>query len=200
MLKHSPKAPKGITDAQVAETGDAQEETSQTAQELTSETGDAVNRTDSTETAQNNTDSGQTAEPATTDTQTENTVSGAVEEVVDLSGCVISYDGAEATQDYTEGTYFSMTPDEGNQYIILKYTISNNTTSGITVDVMDQRVSFSATIGGSPADALSTVLPRDLANVNEVIKAGESIQAQIIFEVPEGTEASAENVKASVTR
>ena len=112
----------------------------------------------------------------------------AFDEALDLSGCALTYDKGEFATEYSEGNYFTMSPTgAGNIYLVLNFVLSNDTKKDAEVDVLSQMPSFSVDMGETNADSVSTVLSADLSNIKETIKAGESKNVVVLFEVPDGT-------------
>ena len=180
LLKYNGAAQKGITDAQIESSDTTEETQKQEAAEEPSEeettSGDAGEQTSSGDAS------------SSAGEEQDSTISDlAIDEVLDFSGCSLSYVSCETAEDYTEGTYFSMTPASGCDYLILKFSIANKSDAETNVDLIDQLPMFSAQIDGETYSSLTTVLSGDLANINETIAAGDSLEAVLLFEIPEGS-------------
>ncbi len=179
LLKYNAKAVHGLTDADLEDTAD--ETTEETTQEET-QTADA---------------SGDVSTENSTGTSTEESTAS-LDEVLDLSGCSISYVSSEIADDYMEEELFLATPSSGCCYLVLTFSITNQTGNTVSVDTLSQLPSFQVLVGDSSYTASRTVLSNDLANIDEDIAAGDSTDAVLLVEVPEGTTDSASKVTVTV--
>ncbi len=193
VMRHNSAADKGVV--KLAESADAAPNENANdespAEEAASPQGESAD-SESADASQ-----GQTAE-ASASAGNEGTAVASVSEAADLSGCTIAYSGIEEVSEYTEGTYFSMTPSSGNVYFIVRYTLKNDSSDAVTVNLMDQRPAFTADIDGTSYEAKSTVLSSDLANINNQIESGGTLDTIIMFEVPEGTAQTLNSLQVTV--
>ncbi|MCR4842611.1 MAG: hypothetical protein K5840_05065 [Eubacterium sp.] len=184
LLKYNGAAAKGVTGVSVS--GDAQE-TEETEESETQEVEEQMDETAA---------SAETGDASEADS-TSAAVTKSILDVLNLGGCTLSYSDESVVEDYTEGTYFSMTPSSGNDFLIVKMKLENNTGNSVTVDVPAQGLTFSAVIGGSEEDAMITVLSGDLANIKEDIDDGSSKEVLLFFEIPSGSTDKATQIIAT---
>ncbi len=170
LLKYNRLADKGMTSAQLPE----EEETEDTTTEE-----DVAGETDAGET-----------------TETYAPTQGAVDiaDVLELSGLDIEYESISYKDTFSEGDYFNMSASSGNTYQVLTIKLTNNTSSKVSVDILNQSPTITYDINGESYKAMTTVLTDDFHNMQTSVAAGKSKTAVLITEVSQGDEKDPESV------
>lgn len=102
-----------------------------------------------------------------------------------IAGVEFKYDGYEIKDSYEESDYFSMAAEEGNTYIVAKYTITNTGSKETVCDVLSRKPIFTLKLNGESGYKNEvTLLPNDLSTYSAGIAPGASAEAVLIFEVP----------------
>lgn len=165
----------GITRVYATDYEDEEEEeeaAAETADETTSSEGDATGETTETE-----------------DTKNYVTMEAALEQ----PGIAISYQGISISSSYVEGDYLSLTPDNGYDYLIMKFQLTNQNADTTSVDILSKHPTFTVTVDGSTTVKNEpTILLYDLATYQSDMEAGASESVVLLFQVPSGS-ASAES-------
>lgn len=119
----------------------------------------------------------------------------------------VTYEGFTQANVYQEDEFFSMTADAGKTYVIMNFRIVNKTQDSVVVDVLNKHLAFSASFdGGTPVEQELTLLLNDLSTYDTkyeaegVLKAGESVEAVLLFQLPEAEAAQISDISLSVTK
>lgn len=120
-----------------------------------------------------------------------------------FSGIDISYQGYFLTRSYPEESddelYFAMDALEGNELLLLQYTITNLRTETAQVDILDLKPRFRLFINdGGQINAMSTLLLDDMKTTNCTLQPGESCNVVVVFEVTEEEAASIQELRLTV--
>ncbi|MCR5784041.1 MAG: DUF4352 domain-containing protein [Eubacterium sp.] len=177
LLKYNRAADKGLTSATLSEEEETTEEKS--AEETA---------TDEEET----TDASSESSEETSYAPDSDAV--AIEEVLELNGLDIEYDSISYMQTFSEGDYFDMSAASGNTYQVLTIKLTNNTSSKISVDILNQNPTLTYEINGESYKAMTTVLSEDFHNMQTSVAAGKSKTAVLITEVSEDDSIDAESI------
>lgn len=120
-----------------------------------------------------------------------------------FSGIDISYQGYFLARSYPEESddelYFAMDALEGNELLLLQYTITNLRTETAQVDILDLKPRFRLFINdGGQINAMSTLLLDDMKTTNCTLQPGESCNVVVVFEVTEEEAASIQELRLTV--
>lgn len=111
----------------------------------------------------------------------------------------ITYDGANESDVYNEGSYYSMTAENGNTFAIMKFTLKNPTGEDINVDMFGNARTYKATFpDGKEYTAEGTFLTYSLNTFQGTVKAGGSVDVVLLFKIPQGT--ACDNITMSVIK
>lgn len=130
------------------------------------------------------------------ETSTETTLSQAL----DLGMVHAVYTGAEIADTYEEGSYYSVEPENGKQFLIVHVDLANQAATGMHVDILAVQPSFQATVNGEMKATLqASILLDDLSTYQGDIGAGETVSTVLLFQVPTGQITNVENLQLQVT-
>ncbi len=101
---------------------------------------------------------------------------------------VITYQGNEICDSYSddesEDSFFAMNATEGNQLLVLKFNIQNNSTEDKETDILNQYPLFRISVnGGEYKNALTTLLLNDLSTFKDTLAAGESKEEVLVIQI-----------------
>ena len=124
----------------------------------------------------------------TTDEQTDKTEKVSLADALGQSSLSVVYNGLDSLE---AGT--------GNQYAILKFTISNPTDSAVSVDAFNNGHTYKAVFGGSESyEAENTFLTYSLSTYQGTIEAGSSVDVVLLFKVPQSLQPQSDSVSLMV--
>lgn len=120
-----------------------------------------------------------------------------------FSGIDISYQGYFFTKSYPEGDgdelFFAMDALDGNELMILQYTITNQNAQPAQVDILNLKPRFRAFINdGGQINAMTTLLLDDMKTTNRTLEAGESCAVVVVFEVTQEEADSMQQLRLTV--
>lgn len=101
-------------------------------------------------------------------------------------GIKLSCTGYEFCDSYQEGenSYFALEATEGKELLVLKFSIQNSSGTDVEINLFDREDSYRVTLNGSyTRAALTTMLSSDLKTYKEVVSAGGTNEAVLVFEV-----------------
>lgn len=115
-----------------------------------------------------------------------------IEEFYGIQDFTFQYAGYELTQSYPSGTegeiFFSMDATDGTDLLVMKFTVSNTSSSDQTLNMLDHEARFRVSVNGAAGEnALSTMLLNDLQSYDDVVPAGSSVELVSVIEVPQST-------------
>lgn len=144
-------------------------------------------------------ESTETSEEGETEEVTEAEGTQDFAEALGVSGFEISYIGCEICKTYpNDGTtddYFNMEATAGKELMVFHFDVTNHSETDMVCDILDNDPILRMIMNGSDRqNALTTLLLDDLATMNQVIKAGQTVGGVVVLEVPEGYEESVETV------
>lgn len=99
----------------------------------------------------------------------------------------ISYAGSSVSNHYVEGSAYALDASAGNTFYIMKFVIANPTQTDVTLDHVTKSPTFVLTSGEMSVSSEVTFLMSDLSTYFGTIAAGQSVEAILLFEVPEGS-------------
>lgn len=113
----------------------------------------------------------------------------------------IEYTGLEYVQEYPQDEEkYHIKAEEGKEYLILKFNVTNKTDKTILCDLLSISPKFELTINGS--DKIKnyvTLLENDLSTLCNQVEAGASMEAVLIAEIDKELEGQVESVDLSVS-
>lgn len=129
--------------------------------------------------------SGETGQAEMTATVSEN---ADIAQFLGLQDIAITYQSYEICNEYpndnSEENFFAMDATEGNQLLILKFTIQNNGSEDKEMDILNQYPLFRISVsGGANKSALTTILLDDLSTFKDTLAAGESREEVLVTEI-----------------
>ncbi len=128
---------------------------------------------------------------------------GDLAQFLGMQDITITYESNEIcdayAEDESEECFFSMNATEGNQLLILKFQIQNNSTEDREVNILDQYPLFKVSVNdGEYKNAQTTLLLNDLSTYKGAFTAGESKEEVLVIQLSE--EEVKEGVKSLLLR
>lgn len=103
-----------------------------------------------------------------------------------LDAFSFSYEGYETDDAYPQAgteSYFAMNATEGNKLLVLKFTVTNNSVTEETLDMIQTGIRFKIQVNGETKNALTTMLLNDFANYQGTLGPGISEELLVICEI-----------------
>ncbi len=146
--------------------------------------------TESVETPENTEISDNTQMPegqgGTTETpQVNDTTVTLAEAIGHSSDLTIAYGGSYVSDNYIEGSAYSIDASAGNTYYIMKFVLSNTTDADVEVENVTKGLSFKLLYGDKSVASEVTFLMTDFSTYYGTISAGQSVETILLFEVPQ---------------
>lgn len=125
--------------------------------------------------------------PVTDNTETveETLPSQPMNQVLGLGDIEIHSNGYEIKDSYPDGTgsFFALDAGDGCKLVVMKYTLSNNSTDSIDINMLGDSITYKVALDGSGYKyALSTLLLDDLSTYVGKLDAGASVDLVLISE------------------
>lgn len=124
-----------------------------------------------------------------------------IEACLNLDAVSFNYEGYEITDFYpsqeTE-TYFMMNSTEGNDLLVLKFTVQNLAQTETLLDMISTGVRFKIIVNGETKNALTTMLLNDIASYQGTLEAGGSTELVAVCEIPEDSAGAIESLSIIV--
>ena len=115
-----------------------------------------------------------------------------------ISGVDISYDGYEVKEAYVLD-YFALNAAKGNNLIIMKFVIKNNTNENLDIDISKISPEYIVTVNNSSSiKAMSTILLNDLSSYKTSLAGRESKNVVLIFEAAASILSSVDSIDLAV--
>ena len=96
---------------------------------------------------------------------------------------MVTYAGSYVSNNYIEGSAYSIDASAGNTYYIMKFTLTNPTTADVEVENVTKGLSFNLVYGDKSVKSEVTFLMTDLSTYYGTIPAGQSVETVLLFEV-----------------
>ncbi|MFI3176721.1 MAG: hypothetical protein R3Y67_04400 [Eubacteriales bacterium] len=123
-----------------------------------------------------------------------------INEVLPVAGTYITYLNYGVVKQYTDNDGMGISAKDNHMLVILNYQVGNVTDSDTTIDFFADKVSATLSIdGGDAVSNMFTILPGDMAMLQETIAPGESVEAFLMFEVPVEMIASVTSLELTLT-
>lgn len=108
----------------------------------------------------------------------------------------VSYDGYSLMDVYQEGTYFSLSAEKDHTFLVMRFTLHNETGADIAISNFDKGYAFYCDLAGSGrVPEKQSFIADSLASFEGKVAAGKSAGAVLIFEI---TKEQAEQVSDPV--
>ena len=139
-----------------------------------------------------------------TETMEETPATSTLDDVFGADGLEVTYEGVSLAGNYTESDVLDVRASNGKQFMALAIDMTNPTEEDITLDNLTSQVKFTADYSADGAEstqvsAYTTIMTTDFSTYDDVIPAGETKAAVLLFEIPDSvTEVS--DVVLHVTR
>ena len=96
----------------------------------------------------------------------------------------VVYEGSYLADNYIEGEAYSVDATPGNTFYVMKIKISNTTDKDVEVDNASVNLIFKLVSGDLKVKSEVTFLATDFSTYRGSIKAGETVETILLFEVP----------------
>ena len=123
--------------------------------------------------------------------QVEDTTITLAEAIGHANDLTIAYGGSYTSNNYIEGSAYSIDASAGNTFYIMKIVLSNTTEADVEVENVTKGLNFKLVYGDQNVNAEVTFLMTDFSTYYGTIPSGQSVETVLLFEVPE---ASAEQI------
>lgn len=170
------------------------------------ETKTETDTSESTETASDETAATTTEEDASTEASTAENIREITDiaDVIGLDGISIGLGQCLFLDQYPsadqEEPHVSLDAEPGHKLVVLEFNISNQTDQDIEVDLLHQTVDYKLVMNDSrEAKPMLTILTDDLGTMQNVVPAGESQKAVLVFQMSEGMIGQITSLKIRVT-
>lgn len=108
-----------------------------------------------------------------------------INEVMGVDVLTVNCNGYEVKESYPDGSgaFFALDAGDNCKLVVVKYTLTNNTDSGVNVNMLENNVSFKVSLDGNGYQyALSTMLLDDISTYVGELAAGTSVELVLISE------------------
>ena len=106
------------------------------------------------------------------------------------------YLGYEAVKEYSEGEYFALNAGDGNSFIIMHFSMKNDTDQEVNVNLMKISPQFYCRVKGDQMYACEKSLAnQDLSTYLGPVAGGEEQEVVLLFKVPEGVSGNVQNLE-----
>ena len=82
--------------------------------------------------------------------------------------------------------YFDLSPTRGYEFLVLKFSVVNTTSSDMTVDLDSLGLTYKATVDGVTARSDKTILINDLQTYVGTLSGKEEKNLVLLFQYPKG--------------
>jgi hypothetical protein len=110
-----------------------------------------------------------------------------IAEIIGNTDFVFDYSGFEIADTYpkdSESAYFTLTPNKGNQFLVVSFKITNDSNKKQTLDLSKADIQYLLSIGGdNEYEPLFTLLENDLRYLNITLAKGKSEKVLLVFEI-----------------
>lgn len=109
-------------------------------------------------------------------------------ELLDFSPATLTYTGMDIVKTYpdTNETQFVLNATQGNNLLILKFNLANNTADSVNIPMLTNAVSLKAEINGvNSYSALLTLLLDALNTYSGTLESGQNENLVLVYEIPE---------------
>lgn len=121
-------------------------------------------------------------------------------EVIGVDGVSFDYSGARAEDTVQVADYLELTPDRGNSYVVASFTVKNNLTTPVELNLAAMNLKFSAGLNGTNVASDASILPNDLTSFNNTLDAGATQEMVVLFQFKSESIADISGLKLGVRR
>lgn len=108
-----------------------------------------------------------------------------LDELFGVPGVELDYVGARLADSYVEDEYYALYPNSGKQYLVLGIDITNEGDEPVDIDYLTDTAEFQVVLNGEvTASSELTVLLQDFSTFEATLKAGETRETVLLFQVP----------------
>ena len=111
----------------------------------------------------------------------------------------ISYEGSVVTNSYQEGSAYIVDAQKGKTFYVMKFKLTNTTDKEVTVDNEQKSIVVRLVSDAVKVRSEVTFLSMDFSTYKGTIKAGESVETILLFEVSESVVEKIKTPKLQVT-
>ncbi|MCR4673502.1 MAG: hypothetical protein K5675_00705 [Lachnospiraceae bacterium] len=158
---------------------DELEEEEETVEELPEETEETTEETKEPEETE---DTSEEETQETVEEPEEPTASASMTDALAISGLSFNYKNSVEMSYYSMGGYYDITPQSGNDFLVVTYDVVNSTDSDIVVDIPSSGIVFKASVGGAANTADNTILLNDLSVFSGTVEAGTTEELVLLFQ------------------
>lgn len=115
-------------------------------------------------------------------------------EVMGIQDVSFLYRDAKVSSSYGSGDVYDLTPNKGNELLVVRIKAVNNSSSDAKIDMLKNNVRFTASFGSESVESDATLLLNDLTTYKGTLKAGKSKNMVILFQFPKGTVTDPSNI------
>ena len=120
-------------------------------------------------------------------------------EAIGIDGVSVLFRDAKTAGGYSSSDVYDLSPDKGNELLVVRLKLKNNTQKSIKLDMSSKNLKFKAAYGDDTEDADITLLLNDLTTYQGTLKAKESQNMVMLFQFPKGTIKDTSKVVYTVT-
>ncbi|SFR67112.1 DUF4352 domain-containing protein [Anaeromicropila populeti] len=143
----------------------------------------------------------QTKEPeATENSTTEVLQTASLSQVIAQNKFEVKYSSYQLCNSYPDketNTYFTLSPAEGNQLLIVSFQIKNVSKSRKTIDLMESKINYQLIVDGKVTKPSLTLLVNDLQYLKTEIEGGKDTDGILVFEVSKKLSVEGGSIKIS---
>lgn len=97
----------------------------------------------------------------------------------------ISYEGSQVTNNYSEGAAYVVEAEQGKTFYALKFKLTNTTDKDVEVNNILKNLAVKLVCDAVTVKSEVTFLSKDFTTYYGTVKAGESVETILLFEVSE---------------
>ena len=114
--------------------------------------------------------------------EAEPTNSASLTDALGIAGLNFTFKNSVEMSYYSMGGYYDITPQSGNDFLVLTFDVANTTDSDIVVDIPSTGIKFKASAGGASNTADNTILLNDLSVFSGTVEAGTTEELVLLFQ------------------
>ena len=149
----------------------------------------------------NDNNDGQTpAETESTEVELINDIDADIAELLSIDNVVIRYQSFGLSSSYPEGSAgFSVTAAQGKTLLVVRFDVESAAGGAVECNLFDYNLKISMGVNGRSAQALSTLLPDDIASYMDTIPDGTTKELVAIAEIGEITDEEIESLSLQIS-
>ena len=99
----------------------------------------------------------------------------------------ITYEGSQVTNSYAEGSVYVVEAEQGKTFFVMKFKLTNTTENDVEINNAAKSPSVKLVSDALKVKSEVTFLSNDFTTYYGTLKAGESAEVILLFEVPEAS-------------